>query len=128
MTDEQIIKSLRHCFLGNECRICPLKEKDSQECSEIVLGSALDLIYRQKAEIEKLGNQNTILLKSKCKKINAATKVIKSEAIKEFAERLKEELRFNENCNFNCYDCFYKCKDYIPAIDKLVKEMTEVEK
>lgn len=35
------------------------------------------------------------------------------------------EERLLVNCNFNCYDCFYKCKDYIPAIDKLVKEMTE---
>lgn len=57
MTDEQIINNLRHCFLGNECRICPLKEKDSQECSEIVLESALDLIYRQKAEIERLNGE-----------------------------------------------------------------------
>lgn len=120
MTDEQIIEALEWCAYLDDCVNCPYYKKDCN-CATI----ALDIIYRQKAEIEKLGNQNTILLKSKCKKINAATKVIKSEAVKEFAERLKEELRFNENCNFNCYDCFYKCKDYIPAIDKLVKEIME---
>ena len=46
-------------------------------------------INRQKAEIERLGNQNTLLLKKKCKDINTAIKIIKSEAIKDFAERLK---------------------------------------
>ena len=125
MTDEQIIKALECCIAQENCEkvsceICPYDRV--YDCKEVMLQNTLDLIYRQKAEIEKLGNQNTILLKSKCKKINAATKVIKSEAIKEFAERLKEELRFNENCNFNCYACFYKCKDYIPAIDNLAKK------
>ncbi|MBS7360325.1 MAG: hypothetical protein KIG53_06955, partial [Oscillospiraceae bacterium] len=52
---------------------------------------------------------------------------IKSEAIKEFSERLKEEMRLDDDCKYDCAQCHYDCKDYIPFIDNLVKEMTEVE-
>lgn len=54
-----------------------------------IIKALSDRINRQKAEIERLGNQNTLLLKKKCKDINTAIKIIKSEAIKDFAERLK---------------------------------------
>ena len=84
------------------------------------------IVKYQKAEIERLKKQNTLLLKKKCKDINTARKIIKSEAIKEFAENLKEEMRLDDDCNYDCAQCHYDCKDYIPFIDNLVKEMTEV--
>ena len=56
-----------------------------------------------------------------CEAIN----YIKSEAIKEFWERLKEEIRCEDDCGYHCYDCCYECKDYVTAVDNLVKEMTE---
>lgn len=37
-------------------------------------------------------NKNTLLLKKKCKDINTARKIIKSEAIKEFADKINELL------------------------------------
>lgn len=69
-----------------------------------------------KIEIERLKNQNTLLLKKKCKDINTARKIIKAKAIKEFAERLKEKLKWD--IEFNNKFVFES------DIDKLVKEMT----
>ena len=71
-----------------------------------------DLINRQKAEIERLKKRNTLLLKKKCKDINTARKMIKSEAIKEFAKFLIEKSKDG--------------KIFISDIPDYVKEMTEV--
>lgn len=57
--------------------------------------------------------------------ISSLDNKIKSEAIKEFAERLKEEMRLDDDCKYDCAQCHYDCKDYIPFIDNLVKKMTE---
>lgn len=95
MTDEQIIKAF-------EAEIKSLKQI-----------------------IERLGRSNTSLLKKKCKASRTATKIIKSEAIKEFAERLKNTNKF--------YDCIMAIRNVDKAdcvfntIDNLVKEMTEVQ-
>ena len=57
MTDEQIIKALECCCksFGN-CTKCPYKEVDCVTTSgkSLLLKDALDLINRQKAEIERL--------------------------------------------------------------------------
>lgn len=47
-----------------------------------------------------------------------------AKAIKDFAEKLKENMRFEDNCHYDCEHCYYACKDWILTIDKLVKEMT----
>lgn len=52
-------------------------------------------------------------------------KKAKSEAIKEFSEKLKVRMQLEDDCNFDCNICMYECKEYIPLIDELVKEMTE---
>ena len=94
---------------------------------------AIDLINRQKAEIERLKkevkdkerayNDEFCLRKeyqSKCREFLKEKQTTKSEAIKEFAERLKKDILpavVNDRI------------EYIKAeydIDKLVKEMTEV--
>ena len=64
-----------------------------------------------------MGNQNTLLLKKKCKDINTARKIIKSEAIKELVERLKKEVLIDSG--FEVLQ--------VGTIDNfvLVKEMTE---
>ena len=80
-----------------------------------IIKALSDRINRQKAEIERLGNQNTLLLKKKCKDINTARKIIKSEAIKDFVERLKEK--------FGIADCIVTVDNN--DLDNLVKEMTE---
>ena len=75
-----------------------------------------------KVEIERMENQNTLLLKKKCKDINTARKIIKSEAIKDFAERLK---RTSIGLEIGDDKKFKMTVVSTVAIDNLVKEMTE---
>lgn len=118
-------------------RINRQKEKIKELDGKIVIQQGM--IDYQKAEIERMENQNTLLLKKKCKDINTARKIIKSEAIKDFAKRLKSKLNdlefrtkthrktvptkfCDDNANWVMHEC-------VPEeIDKLVKEMTEVQK
>lgn len=102
MTDEQIIKALECC--GNQMFSCTDKQ-----CKAKVMGNALDLINRQKAKIEALQMDNSQLQADNFNAIENAEHlsaeveiwkeiahretnyidIAKSEAIKEFAERLK---------------------------------------
>ena len=142
MTDEQIIKALECCSSSNveHCRKCPLiSQKDELfSCLYQKQILSLDLINRQKAEIERVKKRNTLLLKKKCKDINTARKIIKSEAIKEFAERLKSRLAnlsvrtktHGRKTTPNYVDDITNqiLHDVVPQeIDNLVKEMTEVQ-
>lgn len=109
MTDEQIIKALECCSSSNveHCRKCPLiSQKDELfSCLYQKQILSLDLINRQKAKNEREINQ------------------IKSEAIKEFAERLKG-YAIGENGSKEKAYFFVEVQD----IDNLVKEMMEEQK
>lgn len=48
---------------------------------------------------------------------------IKAEVYKELEKRLKEEICLEDDCDYNCRECCYECKDYGIAIDNLLKEM-----
>jgi hypothetical protein len=118
MTDEQIIKALECCKIGN-CDDCPfygIKEDCDVELPE----EALNIINRQKAEIERLQKENERWkngFMGACMLENCKLKdEWKSEAIKEFAERLKKEALINSG-----YEVLQ-----VGTIDNLVKEMTEV--
>ena len=58
MTDEQIIKALECCQSNDNktCRRCYFRQ--DRYCRETMAGYALDLINRQKAEIERLGKES----------------------------------------------------------------------
>jgi hypothetical protein len=95
MTDEMIIKVLECCKAG-DCDNCPFYGR-KEDCEVELPEEALNLINRQKAEIERyrkehkefcirLGNLHSLELK-----VMDRADEIKSEAIKEFAERLKEK-------------------------------------
>ena len=100
MTDEQIIKALECCGM-RDCGKCPYVGF-KEECGNLSI-LALDLINRQRAEIEQEINQ------------------IKSEAIKEFAERLKEKLLgMGTNTTYGKFK-YGTVKSY--EIDNLLKEM-----
>ena len=100
-----------------------------RRCKEIDDDGLLALIKRQKAEIERLQksleeavscfNRMESLYKIKCKELEIA----KSEARKEFAERLKEEMSCEDDCGYHCSDCYYECKDYVPVINNVLREM-----
>ena len=133
MTDEQIIKAYERCFaLGfdeSTCYECPFYTATAK-CTEDLRDSALALIKRQRAEIERLKKKNTILSK------NADTAFqdgldenrdlfkkevepeIRNKAIKEFAEKLKKRFYLSAG----------RCVVDVYHIDNLVKEMTEADK
>ena len=131
LTDNEIKKALECCVKNKGCDDCPLYAKES--CFVVEGKAILDLLNRQKAEIERLNGEcaNCPMLEAKRKKesclieqikdwqkgyceLKQKLKTTKSEAIKEFAERLKEKA--------DKYGLKYWAT--IEDIDNLVKEMT----
>lgn len=120
MTDNEIIKSMQ-CVIGNEmlCSECTYqKVLPFPSCRRMCAKNALDLINRQKAENKRLEKE---LMKCKLEKemLYQTVEEIKSEAIKEFIDELKNRV-------VNKYE--YTDIRVFKEIDTLVKEMTEVEK
>ena len=118
MTDSEIIKALECCTdeWYENCNECPYSI-DTVSCERMkLLEDSLDLINRQKAEIERLKGWENLLKAEK-------HSLIKSEAIKEFANMLKNKIK--TECNpygkptFD-YDTSIAIMHYI---NKLVKEM-----
>ncbi len=116
MTDEQIIKALENCGGAGECQKCPLNDlgEGISLCIPHLTQNALDLINRQKAEIEELKEENK-KYREICEKAIKTYKETRAEAIKEFAERLRDTSE----------DCTDRGKPYVLCedIDNLVKEM-----
>ena len=127
-TDEQIIKAMQ-CVIGNgvSCSECEYqKVLPFPSCSRMCAEQALDLINRKNAEIERLkriidekdkeilGLQKRIIFWRE--DLNYQPEKIKSEAIKEFAERLKA---------ISDSRPLYDELVYIDEIEEVAKEMTE---
>lgn len=135
MTYEQIIKALEYCCgnitFNSDCfphgnYYVSLPEGGNGDMlwyRQLLMKNALELIKRQKTENEELRERISYLEESiDCsrKEYNQLLQKLqqaKSEAIKEFAERLKK--RF--------YLLNGRCVVDIPQINNLVKEMTEVQ-
>ena len=122
MTDNEIIKALKCCNgWDSRCLNCPLI-CEGVNCKEKLNNYTLDLINRQKAEIERL-KRDIAIHEHVHEESNAAYQVLvkqaKSEAIKEFAERLKKH-SFVDNLSLDGKETVY-----VDDIDKLVKEMME---
>ena len=113
LTDNEIIKALECCgnIVDSTCKGCVYHETYNASCVVRLMRDALDLINRQKAEIESLKHRKTELQIR-----NQELQHEKSEAIKEFAERLKTYKM--QPFNYDRY--------LVPlvAIDEAVKEMT----
>lgn len=127
-TNEDIISSLEIIATTRNCNECKIRncKWGTCNCSQITANAALDLINLQKAEIERLKRENEIL------SVNADTAFqdglneardlyateaeneIKAEAIREFAERLKDK-------SLTKWD-YHEAVD-VEEIDNLVKEM-----
>ena len=99
MSDNEIIKALE-CCIDCDCKNCPCQTENGH-CMEIDETLILDLINRQKAEIEKLKKRFDMSCKelSRRREINSRIcelnknllterKTAKSEAIREFASFL----------------------------------------
>lgn len=109
MTDEEIIKGLECCFVKEDCKDC-LMDKNGSKCMNEIGKNALNLINKQKAEIERLKESPIIAV---------LCPMWKAEAIREFAEKLKEKALLVEIAD-------YEYAVLVDDIDELVKEMTEV--
>lgn len=118
MTDKDIIKALECCGCDNyQCDNCPYAYKT---CT--VYKDSLDLINRQKAEIEKwkaLAENGESAIDTNNRLVQKFAE-IKSEAIKEFAERLKNA--FPEGNRDNKCPAIY-IDDYCYIIDECAEEM-----
>ena len=102
-TDEEVIKALE-CCNNDDCDNCP---NNFGNCYANLAGYALDLINRQKEEIDDMKDKNEHLV---CIALEA-----RAEAVKEYAERLKERLIAG-----GIYPVIVKNQ-----IEKLEKEMME---
>lgn len=105
-TDNEIVKGLEVCqnISGETCDDCPYEESkhldevmpnglnyDQMSCDMWLQMDSLDLINRQKAEIERLNKFALIRNLDRCEA------EIKSEAYREFAEVLKKKLYIADN-------------------------------
>ena len=96
-TDNEIVKALECCIKSShfgECfdNKCPLvSEKGCEVGKETLYPYALDLINRLQAENERLKKEVKEHIKKSVAKRKYDKALIKAEAYKEFAERLKEK-------------------------------------
>ena len=111
MTDNDIIKALE-CCENAHCRDCAYFQEDL--CGDRLREDAHKLINRQKAKIErlqeqlgKIGEHSLLLIQ------NART-----EAIKEFADRLEEHF-----CDYDLPNYYYFRAVDEETINEIVKEM-----
>ena len=152
MTDAEIIKALECVSSENDvlCKNCSYNKHHQLKCQRTAATDAIDLINRQKAEIEKLKEENNIYTQvnhliasqrdQRDKEIEELTNNIdngviacdschkkyaqeinnaKSEAIREFAERLKHK---SELMALSVY-AEPKRAVFIDDINNLAKEM-----
>ncbi len=108
MTDNEIIKALECCSTDDGCETCPAHGTGCE-----LEKPALDLINRQKAEIERLAKEN-IGLKYDLQVASGESLTAQSAAIKEFWNRVKAEKFTHKNLGELVY---------VEDGDNLVKEM-----
>ena len=124
ISDDEIISSLEVIATTHNCSECKIRNCNWGDCncSQITANAALDLINRQKAEIERLkecpkciyeydGKTTEYCVQGPCSNFKTVEQ-IKYEAYKEFAEKLKK--RF--------YLCAGRCVVNVYHIDNLLKE------
>ncbi len=122
-TDEQIKKAKAHFKYGIDCDIF---SEPVLTYAKIALDAldALDIINRQESEIERLREELTVSqtgyvsMEGHAWQLERKLATAKSEAIKEFAERLKSTFPPREDKRCTLDDCYT-----LDIIDNLVKEM-----
>lgn len=121
MTDNEIIKILEN-EADFDCGMCCNNGENclGEECASFISRAALDLINRQNAEIERLKSRRNFLeieYKNQSNLFWERVEGAKSEAIREFAERLKK--------NTYPFPCAIGVENAVTirAINDLVEEM-----
>lgn len=144
-TDNEVISALQ-CVSGEDipCRGCPFLNIPFPTCKELAAKQALDLIRRQRAEIERLQEyykryydltretkelQDVVEhAKDRLSLFDEAITTERAEAIKEFAEKMKKRECRNAYCYFCAHATIYgerakECDE--PYIDKDGKEHSQ---
>lgn len=119
-TDEEIIQALECHINAEDCVSCEM----FGWCDEIILTKlVLDLINRQKAEIEELKNYVNRCKSGKEYWVKCLLEK-PNEALKEFAERIKMSIKANV-VETLCNDVkgVYNAEYVLDDIDNLLKEM-----
>ena len=116
LTDAEIVKALECCIKPtSDCDNCPAHNVvDDENCFDVVKQGALNLINRQKAEIERL-NKEVEYWRVETKEARADIDQAVAEAYKEFAERFKKKLSQKYTTSL--------WKVYCEEIDNLLKEL-----
>ena len=120
-TNEEIEKALSLCSRTMEvvyCDQCPLYGE--YECIREIKVSALDLINRQKSEIERLNEKVEELSNVLSDTIRIRYAEAKAEVCKEFAEKLKQHKRKMKGFDLN--EEFWDYAILVETIDNLLKE------
>lgn len=121
MTDNDIIKALE-CCVHQHCAECKLSELTF--CIDALSKYSLDLINRQKAEIERLTGYNENLQTANTALSNEILD-IRNATIKEFEEKLKSHKR--RMCGNDNGGLYWDQAVLVDDIDRALKEMTEGE-
>lgn len=116
-TDEEIIKGLKELVQYTGLQVKYIQKLDA----------AFDLIIYQKIEIEKMNKKVEELSEVLSDTIRIRYAEAKSEAIKEFAEKLKEKISDCHIVNDGEY-CGFDCGDVHECINNILKEMVSEEK
>ena len=116
ITDEEIKSSLEVIATTRNCNECKIRncKWGTCNCSQITANAALDLINRQKAEIEKLKGSTIV---SNIMESQRIKREAKAEAYKEFAEGLKSSIYINTDL------LVYQCEEVESVIDDVAEEM-----
>lgn len=133
-TDEEIMSSLEVIATTRNCNECKIRncKWGTCNCSQITANAALVLINHQRAEIERLkecpkcvyeydGEVTEYCVQGPCPNFKTVEQ-IKTEAYKEFAEKLEEKLCDCHTISDEEY-CGFDCGDIHECIDNLLKEM-----
>lgn len=122
MTDNEIIKALEYCVSVNSCDDC--KKPTPRICTTFETKDFLDLINRQKAEIERL--QEIIIMGKFTSPIAIRAQQSWYRQNRENINRLNEEIKkFKEECScLGCENEWLKAH-YEQVKAEAVKEFTE---
>ena len=125
MTDNEIRKALERTasWVCDECKfhgeMC-----DGDKCEKVVAENALDLINRQKEEIDRL-NIELQSMRSAANSYKTHYETAKSEAIIEFAERFAKELSEFDMSSVGLPDYDRGYKDCMTAIEDTIDDLVK---
>lgn len=119
MNDNDIIKALECCAKNEGCAECPyisLIKTGGEDCISFMAKQAIDLINRQRAEIERLQA-------GEYRYIGKTVQNARTEAIEDFAEKLKEKSDYCYMGNIDALVYRITAKD----LESIVKEILDGE-